>query len=48
MEEGRKNAEMAVRLMKESVERKREQEGAKNGLIIVEALYGLLEAEEAR
>ena len=48
MEEGRKNAQMAVKLMKETVERKREQEASKNGLLIIEAIYGHLEADEAR
>jgi hypothetical protein len=34
--------------MKETVERKCEQEASKNGLIIIEAMYGYLEADEAR
>ncbi|KAI8922173.1 hypothetical protein DFJ77DRAFT_14589 [Powellomyces hirtus] len=38
----RKEAEDAVRIMKDSVLRKLEIEEAKNGLIIVEALYGKL------
>ncbi|KAJ3016452.1 hypothetical protein HKX48_004027 [Thoreauomyces humboldtii] len=42
----RKEAEDAIRIMKDSVLRKLEAEEAKNGLIIVEAIYGKLPASD--
>jgi len=48
MEEGRKSADNAVRLMTESVQRKKETEQSKNGLIIVSAYYGNLDVDESR
>ncbi|KAJ3328550.1 hypothetical protein HDU76_009751 [Blyttiomyces sp. JEL0837] len=42
LEQRRQEAEEATNLMKEQVARKREAEESKNGLIIIEALYGKL------